>query len=52
MSHILEQLNKKPVPENIVAMKVEIPSEGKVEIKTKIFDKRNEGYDRSAFKKN
>ena len=51
MSHILEQLDKKPVPEKTVAMKVEIPSESKVEIKTKIFDKRNEGYDRSAFKK-
>jgi len=51
MSHILEQLNKKPVPQNIVAMEVGIPLESKVEIKTKIFDKRKEGYDRNAFKK-
>jgi len=48
MSSILEQLEVKPVPKSKERVKIVIPVEGKVQIKTKIIDRTKGDFDRSA----
>jgi len=48
MSSILEQLEAKPVPKSRERVKIVIPKEAKVQIKTKIIDRSKGDFDRSA----
>ena len=48
MSGILEQLEAKPVPKSRERVKIVIPKEAKVQIKTKIIDRSKGDFDRSA----
>ena len=48
MSSILEQLEVKPVPKSKERVKIVIPVEGKVKIKTKIIDSTKGDFDRTA----
>ena len=48
MTSILEQLEVKPVPTSKQGVKIVIPSEGMVAIKTKIIDRSSEEFDRSV----
>jgi len=48
MTSILEQLEVKPVPKSKERVKIVIPVEGKVQIKTKIIDRTKGDFDRSA----
>ena len=48
MSSILEQLEVKPVPKSKERVKIVIPVEGKVKMKTKIIDRTKGDFDRTA----
>ena len=48
MSSILEQLEAKPVPKSRERVKIVIPKEAKVQIKTKIIDRSKADFNRSA----